>query len=572
MIIQQILKIIVPPDSFHRKIIKRIMRFFPHIYWVIKYKSWLKDHNPTQGQIADLRMEAAGFPFQPCISIIMPVYNTEIKYLKAAIGSVRSQVYPNWELCIADDVSTNPAIKPYLEEIAREDSRIKVTFRDKNGHISRASNSAIELASGEFIGMLDHDDVLYPHALFQMVKLLNQNPKCDLIYSDSDVIVNNRRERPFFKPDWSPELFYNNNYLNHFTLMRKSLIDQIGGFRAGFEGSQDYDLYIRLIEKIDYANIAHISDVLYGWRAVAGSAALSLSNKDYAINAGFRALAESLIRRKIDGEIRPGLLGNMFQTHYKIRNDPLVSIIINIKGPSSHLQTCLDSIHKNTSYQNREIIIIGESNQSLNVNDGIKYIAHSASQNKSQMVNSAVQQADGQFLLFLNDDVETITQNWLTYFIEQAQREEIGIVGPKIMIADRNIYSAGIVLGIEKSVYAHSYHMLMDRRYYYSNSVNNHLALSGLCFMVEKSKFQKAGGYDAQFGPYFNHVDLCLKLIDLGYRHVFLPYVKVDTQKPQKDAFTEVELKYFQDKWHKFLNLDPYYSPNFTNKKADYKY
>lgn len=571
MLVRRLRWIIAPPNTKRNELVIRILNSsFVFIILNTRYRKWLKYHSPTKRQLIDMRKEAARFQYKPCMSIIMPVYNSKLKCLKAAIESVQSQVYPNWELCIADDASTNPDIKPYLEKMANADDRIKVIFRKKNGHISRASNSAIELASGEFIGMLDHDDVLYPHALFRMAKLLNKNQKYDLIYSDSDVIFSNMRGKPFFKPDWSPELFFYNNYLNHLTLMRKSLVDEIGGFRTGFEGSQDYDLYIRLIELLDYDNIAHISDVLYGWRAVPGSAASSLSNKDYAVEAGNKALTESLKRRNIDAIIRSGIKGNSFQTHYKIKNNPLVSIIINAIGQNDSLSNCLDTIYKNTSYQNREIIVLGGMRHGLRENDKIKNITSSASQNHSEIINSAAQQANGQFLLFLDEKVNAVTEHWLTFLLEQAQREEIGIIGPKIMTTNKRIFSAGMVFGMKEGIYGHAYHMVPDWKQHNSNTVKNYLALSGLCYMVEKHKFQKVGGYDKHFRIHFNHVDLCLKLINSGYRNVYIPYVSVFAQELHEDEFVNEEFKPFQDKWQKYIDHDPFYSPNFSRKKAHF--
>ena len=536
----------------------------------ILYPIWIKRHLPTQAQLAQQRVTSQAFPYRPLISVIMPVYNVDLIWLQAAIDSVRSQSYQNWELCIADDSSTRKDIRPYLEHIASGEPRIKVVFRQQNGHISRASNSAIELAAGEFICMLDHDDAMYPHALFKAAELLNRQPDLDLIYSDSDLILNNRRYRPFFKPNWSPDLFYSNNYLNHLTLLRKSLVEKVGGFRPGFEGSQDYDLYLRVVETSRPERVAQIPDVLYGWRGIPGSAAADLGNKNYAVKAGRRALEQSQNGGELKGDIRPGIIGNTFHLRYLIKDHPLVSIIIVNKGAYPELKACLDSLFQNVDYWEREILVTGNGSPDTSSGPTVRHLAHEPDMNEAQLHNFAVQQAQGRYILFLDGRLKVLTPHFVPYLLEQAQRSEIGAVGPKILFGNSSIYSAGIALGRQGRLYAHVCQSRPDGSYSYDiNVVKNYLAVSDLCFLIARDKYEAAGGYDEQFGPsILPHLDFCLKVHDAGHRHLYTPFVNVYNQVPGKETTDRRGAECFRVKWNKYLERDPYYSPNLSRKGA----
>jgi glycosyltransferase involved in cell wall biosynthesis len=552
-------------------------QIIPVLYYRIRqhinYQLWIARNRPSQKELAQQSIVSKDFQYQPLLSIIMPVYNVDLIWLRTAIDSVRAQTYENFELCIADDASTNTNIKSYLKEIASKDARIRITFREKNGHISHASNSAIRLASGEFICMLDHDDILYPHALFTLVKRLNANPALDLIYTDSDLLIHNKRRYPFFKPDWSPDFFYSNNYLNHLTLLRKTLVDKVGGFRAGFEGSQDYDLYLRVAGKTESKRIAHIPDVLYGWRSIPGSAASDLSNKEYAISAGQRALYESLNGQKINVDIQPGITKNTFQVRYFLENNPLLSIIIAGKRQGFDLQPCLNSLKEKGNYNNVEILYIRDYINEVPSLYNVKQILPLVpGQAKTQMRNLGVQQAQGKFILFIDENINLTTEQSLLFLLEHAQRKEIGLVGPKVILPNTQIYSAGIVMGRVSSLYAHVFKSKADRKEdYRTNTVKNYLALSDLCFMIAKDKFDQVNGYSQEFNSdLLSHLDFCLRLYQAGYCHLYTPFVTVCNLALSDRKIDPGEAVAFRNKWRNYVEDDPYYSPNFSKRRTDF--
>ena len=311
--------------------------------------------------------EIDDFQKQPLISIIVPVYNVDVKWIKKAVQSIKEQIYTNWELCIADDASTNTELVEYLKEISN-DPKIKVVFREKNGHISEASNSAIDIAKGEFLVLMDNDDVIHPQALYKIVRAVNKNPTVGLIYSDEDKMeLNGTRCDPIFKSDYSPDYLLSTNYFCHLTAIRKDLVDKVGGFRKGYEGSQDYDLFLRVVELIKEKDIVHIPDVLYSWRKIPGSTALTYDQKGYAQIASFKALEDTIERRKIDGVLSEGLQGGFFRIKYNIKNEPLISIIVVSENSNKNLKECINSVLKKTDYKNYEIVLVGK-----NIKDSIR--------------------------------------------------------------------------------------------------------------------------------------------------------------------------------------------------------
>lgn len=556
-----------------------------------QYQKWLNKNYPKPAKLRKIKSLVTQLTYQPLVSIIVPVYNAPESFLRQAIESVIEQVYENWELCLADDCSTNLNIRLILEEYALKDERIKVTFRAENGHICQTSNSALELATGEYIALLDHDDLLPPHALATVVELLNQHPKADFIYSDEDKVdADNIHKDPFFKPDWCPDSFLARMYTCHLGIYRRSLVEQIGGFREGFEGSQDYDLVLRITEKTE--NIYHIPDVLYHWRIHLQSTAADSNVKPYAVNAAQNAIAEALERRDEAAIVTPAKFPGVYTVRYKIRKTSLVSIIIPTKDLADALEVCLKSIFSKTTYPDYEVIVIDNGSREAKTfkcfdywqqqeSDRFKVYKYDVPFNYSQINNYAVTKAEGDYLLFLNNDTEIITPDWIEGMVEQAQRLSIGAVGCLLLYPDNTIQHAGVVLGIG-GVAGHSHkHLPLNQPGYISQavSVNNYSAVTAACLMCRRSVFEEVGGFEEELAIAFNDVDFCLKIISHGYRNIYLPHVMLYHYEsksrgyentPAKQARFAGEIKYMKQKWQKLCDRDPCYNLNLTKSYEDY--
>ena len=559
------------------------------------YELWILKNEPKEEDLRRMAEECRKFKYRPKISIIMPTWNTEEKWLRNAIESVLNQVYDNWELCIADGGSNKPHVKRVLEEYARKDKRIKVKFLPKNLGIAGNSNEALKLATGEFVAFLDHDDELAPFALYEVVKLLNEEPDLDFIYSDEDKIdEKGRRRDPFFKPDYSPDMFLSVNYLCHLSVIRKSLVDRVGGFRKGYDGSQDYDLFLRVLEHTD--KIAHIPKILYHWRMIETSAAKSTSAKTYAYEAAKKALADAMKRRGIEIEgVYDGLLPSSYRIKYKIKENPKVSIIIPTKDKVEVLKRCVESILNKTTYQNYQIVIVDNNSQeertfeyyeSIKDHPKIRILEYSKPFNFSAINNHAASKVDSEFILFLNNDTEVITSEWLSAMLEHAQRKEVGAVGAKLLYPNNTIQHAGVILGLGAGphrVAGHSHKYLPDNLsgYYYRPHITQNLsAVTAACMLTKKSLLEEVGGFDEVNLPIaFNDVDYCLKLREKGYLIVYTPYAVLyhyeslsrgyeDT--PEKQERFLREIRYMREKWRHILDNDPYYSPNLTREREDF--
>lgn len=511
---------------------------------------------------------------------------------QAAVESVINQVYENWELCIAD-ASTRDDVKEYLEASTKKDLRIKVKFLTKNEGIAGNSNEALSLATGDYIGLLDHDDELSPDALYEVVKYLQANRNADIIYSDEDKIdLKGNRSNPFFKPNWSPDMFLSHNYLCHFTVIRKSLIDKAGNFRVGFDGSQDYDLFLRVTEISK--NITHIPKILYHWRMVAGSSSDVLLNKPYAFMASKNALRSAIKRRKLDVEVMDGLFPNSFRLKYNIIKNPKVSIIIPTKDKVDILKNCVNSIFTRTNYSNYEILIVDNQSkekatfkyyEELEKNSKIKIVNYQQPFNFSTINNFAVSSLDSKYILFLNNDIEVISSEWITAMLEHAQRKEVGAVGAKLIYHNNTIQHAGVVIGIvgNPPVGGHAHrHFPKESPGYFGRlkHIDNVSAVTAACMMLRKDVFEEVGGFDENLAVAFNDVDLCLKIREKGYLIVYTPYAELyhheslsrgyeDT--PEKKERFSKEVKYIREKWGAVIDRgDPYYNPNLTLEKEDF--
>ncbi|MBE9041711.1 glycosyltransferase [Oscillatoriales cyanobacterium LEGE 11467] len=559
----------------------------------LAYQQWTGMHAPRATDLRKMAQTIPTFDRQPTISIIMPVYNTPEKFLRDGIVSVLNQIYPYWELCIADDASTAEHIKPLLEEFSAKDDRIKVVFRTENGHISRASNSAIEVATGEYIALLDHDDLITPDALYEMVLLINQHPDADMIYSDEDKAdENNNIMHPFFKPDWCPDSFLSRMYTCHFGMYRKSIIDEIGGFRVGYEGSQDYDLMLRFTEKTD--NIYHVPRILYHWRIHAESTAAGEATvKTYAYEAAKKAILEALQRRGEPGEILdvPGFFGN-YIVRYEIAEPKRVSIIIPTRDLPRMLDRCLESIFTRTTYANYEVIVVDNGSVEPETQavfdrwgqqepDRFKCIPLDIPFNYPKLNNFGVENATGDYILLLNNDTEVVTPDWLEAMVEQAQRSSIGAVGGLLLYDDDRIQHAGVIMGIG-GIAGHSHRMFpKDTPGYVCQvkTVANYSAVTGACLMCRRDVFEEVGGLDESLVVAYNDVDFCLKLVDRGYRNIYLPHVVLyhyesksrgyeDT--PEKLARQAKEGAVICQRWRKYVENDPCYNPHLTKGLEDY--
>jgi len=562
------------------------------------YDLWILQNEPSEAQLAQVREECARLSYRPKISIVTPVWNTDERWLRRAIESVLEQAYDNWELCIADGGSTKESVERVLKEYAGKDTRIKVKTLDENKGISGNSNEALSLATGDFIGLLDHDDELAPFALYEVVKHLNEKEHVNFIYSDEDKIdEKGRRSNPFFKPDWSPDLFLSHNYICHFSVIRREIVQRIGGFREGYDGSQDYDLFLRVTEILGDEEIAHIPKILYHWRMIQGSAADSVEAKPYAIVAAKKALADALYRRGIKASVADGPFPSSYRIWYEVMGSPKVSIIIPTKDKVGILQTCVTSILDKTDYENFEIVIVDNQSREPETHDYYQQIRHNPRVrileynnpfNFSAINNFAVAQTDSEYLVLLNNDTEIITGEWLTAMLEHAQREEVGAVGAKLLYHNNTIQHAGVVLGItgspgEKGVAGHSHKHLSDRALGYflrPHIIGNVSAVTAACMMVRRDVYEGVGGLEEDLVVAFNDVDFCLKIRDKGYLIVYTPYAKLYhyeslsrgyEDNPEKQARFASEVKHIRKGWGDVIDKgDPYYNPNLTLNKEDF--
>ena len=533
---------------------------------------------------------------RPFFSIIFPVYNTDADLLDKAIETVIEQVYPNWELCISDDASTDSHVKPQLEKWRQKDDRIKVRYREGNGHISANSNSALEIAVGDYCVLMDHDDELRPHSLFEVAKVIMKKPEAMFIYSDEDKIDSEgNRKDPHFKSSWNPDLFYAQNYLNHLTVLKTTRLREIQGWRIGYEGSQDHDLYLRFLHGVDANQITHIPKILYHWRAIAGSAALNPSEKDYAHAAGIKALKDYF--NTVDSKIKvcDSVGAHCYRIVYPLpKTPPLVSLIIPMKDLAEITQTCVESILEKTDYPNYEILIVNNNSEDektytflsdIQKNSScVRVIDYNKSFNYSAINNHAVDHARGEIVGLINNDIEIINKGWLTELVSHAVRDEIGCVGAKLYYHDNTIQHAGVILGLH-GLAGHSHKNLprQDPGYFRRLQVTQTIsAVTAAMMLVKKSIYKDVGGLNENdLKVAFNDVDFCIKVSNKGYRNIWTPYAKAyhyesksrgDDHSGEKLNRFRSEVRYMHDTWGDLLKLDPYHSPNFKKSKDDFSY
>jgi GT2 family glycosyltransferase len=543
-----------------------------------QYWTWLERNSTTPEQLERCRNEAKAFRYQPLISIVTPVYNVEERWLRKAIESVLVQVYAHWELCLVDDASTRPHVRGVLNEYAAQDARVRTIFRETNGGIAAASQTGVEYASGEFVAFLDHDDELAAEALFEVVERLNRDPDRDVFYSDEDKLdENGQRVEPFFKPDWSPDLLLSMNYMCHLTVVRKTVLTRVGGFRPGYDGSQDYDLVLRVTEQTD--RIVHIPKVLYHWRKIPGSAAGATDAKPYAYEAAQRALESALDRRKRPAQIvmmRPGI----FAVRYAISGRPKVTIIIPTKDMVDLLKPCVESIVNKSSYDNYEILVVDNNSSDPaalafleRIEQPHRVIRDTRRFNWAAINNSAAATSSGEHLLFMNNDMEVIDGDWIEALLEHSQRDEVGAVGAKLLYRDNSVQHAGVVLGIG-GVANHAFRYVHDSSLGYfgfAQVTRNYSAVTGACMMVRREVFDAMGGFDENLRVAFNDVDFCLRLRQGGYLIVYTPHARLyHFESASRGKLHPLEdEQYMRERWdHVLRNGDPYYNPNFAPQRG----
>jgi len=556
-----------------------------------RYELWQRRHRLTARDRDRIRKEIETLSHRPLISILLPVYNTEEIWLRKCLDSVLGQLYPHWELCIADDASTMPHIRSVLEEYRNRDGRIKVVFRESNGHISAASNSALSLATGDCVALLDHDDELTPDALYEIASLICRKPDTDMIYTDEDKIdTQGRRHSPFFKPDWSPDTFLSLMYTCHLGVFRTELVRQIGGFREGFEGSQDYDLVLRLTERTE--KIAHIPRILYHWRSIPESSAARFQTKDYAQDAGLRAIREALQRRGEDALVEPvpGLSGR-YLVRYRLQGRPLVSIIIPTRDLPELLETCLQSIFQKTAYRCFEVIIVDNDSHEPGTRDlfqrwrdmepdRFRVVPLPIPFNFPALINEGVRHARGDLVLLLNNDIEVVSEDWLEEMAAQAMRPRVGAVGTKLLYPDDTVQHAGVVLGVG-GIAGHSHKYFANDRPSYFDRLRitaNCAAVTGACLMVKKERFLEVGGFDEALPVAFNDVDFGIKLLKSGYYNICLSHLTLyhhesQTRGPEDTVEKQIrfrgEIDLMAARWGEILKNDPFYSPHLTRERED---
>jgi GT2 family glycosyltransferase len=560
------------------------------------YDRWVVEHRLTPASIRRAQQQMAQWQIRPLFSVILPVYNVDAIWLEKAIQSVLAQIYPDWELCIADDASSKSHIKPLLERYSKLDSRIKVCFRPENGNIVAASNSALELATGDYIALLDHDDELAPDALFENAKLINQHPDADFIYSDEDKIdTRGRRSGAFFKPDWSPDYFHACMYTCHLGVYRTRLIREMGGFRPGYDGSQDYDLVLRVVEKTQH--IYHISKILYHWRIIPSSVTTGEQAKPWAYAAARRSLEAMLERSPYPGWVEETERAGFWRVRRHIVGKPLISIVIPSAGrilenggrSLNVLENCIQSIYQQSTYRHFEIIVVDGYDipeptltwlQQFPQEAGspeIRLVRCSEPFNFAHRINQGTAAATGNLLLLLNDDTEVLSPDWLESMVEFAQQAEIGAVGAKLLYPDRTIQHVGVMV-LEGNA-GHAFHRADGAHpgYFCSNVVNrNYLAVTAACLMVRRQVFEQVGGMDEMFPLNYNDVDLCLKFHQAGYRNVVTPYAQLlHYESVSRDGeLKPKEWENLNQKWDSYLKklgYDPYYNPNLSYREANFE-
>lgn len=581
---------------------KTLLKIFKRVFHIKEnrktnqeqYKIWIEKNEPKQEKLEQEKNYK--FEKNPKISIVVPMYNTNETFFKELILCIKEQTYTNFEICLADgSESKNPNFEKYID-----DERIKYKFLNSNKGISENTNEAIKMSTGDYIGFLDHDDLLSKDALFEVVKTINENENVDFIYSDEDKIDENyERFEPYFKPDFSPETLECHNYITHFVVIKRSLLNEIGMLNSKFNGAQDFDFVLRATEKA--SKIVHISKILYHWRVHRTSTAYVADSKPYAYEAGINVIKEHLKRTGKKAKVEYGQdVPGVYKIKYEVKDNLKISIIIPNKDNVELLKNCIESILKLTTYDNYEIVIIENNSEKeetfkyytqISKNEKVRVLdyskAHKKEKNKefnySKLINYGVKKVDGDFILQLNNDTKVLTPDWLELFIGYAQNNEIGAVGARLYYEDKSIQHAGIIVGLSGIAGNELVNLPYGKHAYFGFEAitRNVSAVTGACLFSRREIYEEVGYMDEdKFKIAFNDVDFCLKILQKGYRIVYNPYIELfhyesksrgyEYSKEKEERFN-LECNNFKEKWKEFLdNKDPYYNKNFTLKTCNY--
>ncbi len=583
--------------------IKKGLLYFKHYgpkeFWIrlherfepeeVPYGPWYEAYAPKEETLQKQREHT--FAYAPLISIAVPAYKTPPVFLREMIGSLLSQTYANWELCIANGSPQDEEMRRILDENEAKDQRIRVVTLKENLGIAENTNAALSMARGEFVGLLDHDDLLAPNALYEIVSALSKDETIDAVYTDEDKVTMNLDEhfQPHLKPDFNLDLLRSNNYICHFFAVRHSVMEKAGGFRKEFDGAQDHDFIFRCVE--NSRKVGHIPEILYHWRTHKASTADNPASKMYAYEAGKRAVESHLERVGTKGRVSHTPDFGFFRVQYPVQGHPKISIIIPNKDEKETLQTCLKSIREKTDYDNYEIIIIENNSTSdeifqyykeLSKDPLIRLLRWKKEFNYSAINNYGVRAADGDYVLFLNNDVKVITKGWLKEMLGVCQRREVGAVGVKLIYPDNTIQHAGCVVGMG-GIAGHMFTDMPSGRsgYLHKASILQDMsAVTAACMMMKKSVFKEAGGFTEELAVAFNDVDLCLKVNQGGHLVVYDPYVQLyhmeSKSRGKEDSKDKVvrfqdEIEYMRSHWIKILKEgDPYYNKNLSLTKWNY--
>jgi O-antigen biosynthesis protein len=534
-----------------------------------QYNEWRSRHEPSGEALDRMRHENRSWTSRPLVSIIMPTYNPDRDWLQPAIDSVLAQAYENWELCIADDASTAPDVGRILAQYAASDARIKVVRRTENGGIAAASASALSIASGDFVALLDHDDLLRPHALHRVVEVILTDPHIDVVYSDEDILQEDGTYgKPFFKPDWSPDLLLSTNYICHLLVLRRRLVERVGGFRPGFDGAQDHDLVLRATEKA--RGVGHVPDILYAWRQVPGSVALAEDAKMYAYEAGQRAVEDALLRRGLSGRVTQAEDLGKYHVRLDVVGEPHVAIVIPTRDRVDLLRRCIDSIENESTYSNWSITIVDNDTVDQETLAYLSETPHHVVRkpghfNYSRLINIGRSQVEAPYLLTVNNDVTVISRDWIEALLEQGQRPEVGVVGGRLLYPDGRVQHEGIGIGNVRGGYIAAN---LDA-WWMGRIIRDVSAVSGACQMIKASVFDEVGGYDETLHVGFNDVDFCLRVHRAGYLVVYTPHAELWHPESASRGTTldpPADYELFWKRWGVEGGIhDPYLSPHLRD-------
>lgn len=553
----------------------------------VEYQEWYEKNKPSEEELVRQRKKKWKDPV--VISVLVPAYRTPEVFLKQMMESVLLQTYPYLELCIADGSGTDDSVEKVVKEYQKKDPRVRYRRLEKNEGIAGNTNAAIEMASGEYLALFDHDDLLSPNALFEVASAIEKE-KADVIYTDEDKVTSDLKEhfQPHFKPDFNPDLLCANNYICHLFVVKRSLALKLGGQDPAYDGAQDYDFIFRCTENAE--KIVHVAKILYHWRVHQASTADNPSSKLYAFDAGKRAIETHLARIGAKAEVSHTKDLGFYRVKYQVQGNPMVSIVIPNKDEKETLKKCLESIWKKTSYSNYEIILVENNSTTQEIRDyykeldgkeRVRVVYWEKEFNYSAINNFGISYAKGEYILCLNNDITVISPDWLEELLANCQRPEVGIVGARLYYPDNTIQHAGIVLGMGGCAGSLFVGLARSRGgYLHKAALQQDLsAVTAACFMVKKEVFEKVGGFEEKLAVAFNDVDFCLKVRHAGYLVVYDPYAELyhhesktrgyENTEAKKRRFQE-EIEYMRCHWMPDILRDPYYNENLSLKASDY--